>query len=234
MPFSLSVIKGEAELSECPYLAPEVIHQLQGLITKSDWREDLIQKMKDEIAHIRFSEIAEGIGAGLQDGSLVINCMGREFIVYPDGRIETHGHITPWIKILLLHYIRTRGSHRLSGTWVSYSDLKSGMIKASSFQRECEVPLCALLDARLSDVTALLKRFGAEQQDGFPTANAWRLNLLPMVPVIILYWPAEEEFPSKVRILFDATADKFLDVESLIFLVEGLVKNIEIFLSRKP
>jgi len=34
-----------------------------------------------------------------------------------------------------------------------------------------------------------------------------------------------------VKILFDQTADKFLDVESLMFLLEGLVKNIERVLS---
>jgi len=34
-----------------------------------------------------------------------------------------------------------------------------------------------------------------------------------------------------VQILFDQTADKFLDVESLMFLLEGLVKNIERVLS---
>ena len=30
---------------------------------------------------------------------------------------------------------------------------------------------------------------------------------------------------------FDASADKFLDIESLLFLLEGLVKNIEILFS---
>ena len=52
------------------------------------------------------------------------------------------------------------------------------------------------------------------------------------MPVVILYWPADTEFGSKVKILFDSTADKFLDVESIIFLVEGLVYNIEAALSR--
>ena len=37
----------------------------------------------------------------------------------------------------------------------------------------------------------------------------------------------EEEFPSKCRVLFDANADRYLDVESLTFLIEGLGKNLE-------
>ena len=46
--------------------------------------------------------------------------------------------------------------------------------------------------------------------------------------MLLLHWPHDDEFPSKAKILFDATADRFLDVESLTFLIEGLVKNIEL------
>lgn len=234
MPFALSVLRGESDVSECPSMDPEAVLELQGKIRTSDWREDLIADMMREVGRISFEDIAGGIGAGLQDGALVIPCMGRDYRVYTDGRIETHGHITPWMKILLLHYIRTHGNSTLSGSWVSYSDLKSGMIKASSFLRECEEPLQTLLDSRFEDVASSFDRVGAEKRKGFPTEHAWHIMLLPKVPVIVLYWPAEEEFSSKVRVLFDSTADRFLDVESIMFLVEGLVKNIEMLLNRKP
>lgn len=56
--------------------------------------------------------------------------------------------------------------------------------------------------------------------------------LIKAPAVIILYWPADIEFESKVKVLFDSTADKFLDVESILFLAEGLVYNIEAALSR--
>jgi len=78
----------------------------------------------------------------------------------------------------------------------------------------------------------LLSRKDAKKQDGFPTPNAWKAYLLPKMPVLILYWPEEEEFASKVKILFDSTADRFLDAESIIFLVEGLVRNMEAFSAR--
>jgi hypothetical protein len=49
---------------------------------------------------------------------------------------------------------------------------------------------------------------------------------------MILYWPSDSEFESKVKVLFDSTADRYLDVESIMFLVEGLVYNIEAAMSR--
>jgi hypothetical protein len=81
-------------------------------------------------------------------------------------------------------------------------------------------------------VDALLGRFGAERRDDFPAKNTWHITLLPKIPVVILYWTADDEFESKVKVLFDSTADKFLDVESIIFLVEGLVYNVEAALAR--
>lgn len=227
MPFALSVISGQAELSDCPLLTAEEIAVLKTSIVRTDWREDLILKLQQEIKDIDFARAAPGLGAEMRGDALVLNCMGREFVLSPDGQLSTQGRMTPWMKILLLHYVRTSGSGPLSGRWTSYAELKGGMVKSSSFLRDCEEPLRELFDKDSAAVAAALTRLGATLQGGFPTQDAWQLFLLPKVPVTILYWPAEEEFPSKVKILFDATADRFLDAESLIFLVEGLVRNVE-------
>lgn len=227
MPFAMAVIRGEAALAECPHLTEGERNALGSGLTTSDWREELIGKLQEEIREISFSAVAEGLGASLRNGALVLPCFGREFTITPAGEILTQGPMTPWIKILLLHYVRTSGKERLAGRWVSFGELKSGMVKATSFRRECEDPLRELFDRDAEKAAGALLGMGAERRDDFPTPSAWRLFLLPKLPVVILYWPQEDEFPSKASILFDATADKFLDVESLTFLLEGLVKNME-------
>ena len=232
MPFALSLIKGEAELSECPYLTEDAVNELKKTIVHFDWREDLILRLRDDIRDIDFSEVATHIGAELEGEVLRLRCMGREFMIDSLGEVSTKRFITPWIKILLLHYIKTGGRADLSGKWVSFSELRSGMVKASSFTRDCEEPLRTMLDVDQQKVAQLLTRFGAEIRDDFPTEHAWHILLLPRIPVVILYWAADSEFGSKVKVLFDSTADKFLDVESIMFLVEGLVYNIEAALSR--
>lgn len=232
MPFALAVTKGEAQLRECLFLTPEEIDDMQGIIIVSDWREGLIEKLKDEVKHVKFSEIASGIGAELKGDSLFIKCLGRDFEISPDGDVITGGRITPWIKILLLHYIRIAGKSPLTGRWISYSEIKDGMVKALSFERDCEDPLKELFDNNLRGAEMALQRLGAEKRDDFPAQNAWSLDLLPKIPVIILYWPHENEFESKIKIIFDSSADRFLDAEAIIFLVEGLVKYIEAALMR--
>jgi hypothetical protein len=230
MSFAFSLLRGEAELSECQDLTEDEIESLKNCIRTSDWREELISKLQKEVEAISFQEIAAGLGAEMKEKSLVVRALGREFDITPDGKISTKGHITPWIKILLLHYVRIHGQTPLSGMWVSYAELRSGMVKSLSFLRECEDPLRELLDRELGAVSGILEKLGAEKRGGLAAKNAWHIFLLPKLPVLILYWPQEDEFESKVSILFDSTADQFLDAEALMFLGEGLIENIEAYL----
>ncbi|TAN39487.1 MAG: DUF3786 domain-containing protein [Nitrospirae bacterium] len=228
MPFAVAVVKGDSDLAECPALPAETVSALGPSLVQGDWREELILKLSKEVQGLDFRALAGGIGAELMDdGSLALKCLGRDFTVSPDGTIKTPGRTSPWIKILLLHYIRTAGREPLAGRWVSYSELRAGMVKASSFLRDCEEPLLQLLTRAYDKTVAALMSMGAAQKAGFPTPHAWAILLLPRVPVLILYWPEEDDFPAKAQVLFDATADRFLDAEALIFLGEGLVRNLE-------
>ncbi|NOZ24770.1 MAG: DUF3786 domain-containing protein [Nitrospirae bacterium] len=229
MAFALAIVKGGTEVENCPHLDPSVAGELRNA-KGTDWRESLIAGLREEVSRLDFSRCAGGLGAELVDGAMKIRCLGMDFLVGPDGEITTRGYINPWIKILLLHYIRSGGRGEPSGRWVSFSELKAGLVKASSFQRDCEEPLGRLLDDDFAATTAMLSRLGAEETASESADHAWRLLALPKVPVLILYWKEEEELDvmgsSSCRILFDATADRFLDVESLVFLVEGLVNII--------
>lgn len=228
MPFAISVVKGDTDIADCPLLPAEEIDALKPSLVSGDWREELILKLSEEIRTLDLEKIAPGIGAEMVGEDLRLFCFGREFFVSPAGEIRTEGKTTPWIRILILHYIRTAGNEPLTHRWVSFSELRAGMVKNSSFVRECEGPLLELFGRDLDKTFAALMRMGGLHGQGFPTGDAWVLSLLPRVPVAILYWHEEEEFPARVKVLFDSTADQYLDVESLMFLVEGLVKNIEL------
>jgi hypothetical protein len=227
MPFALSILKGEGDLIECPYLTEDKIVEIKKSLKISNWKEELILNLKEKVKRLDFSAIADGIGAKIEGGNLVIYCLGKRFEINKEGDIFSNGVINPWMKILLLHYIRLSGKGGLSGKWVSYDKLKSGLVKIASFERDCEEPLKELLDRDFKKTEQALQRLGAKKIDGFSANYAWELSLLPKIPVMILFWKKDEEFDSKLKILFDSSADRFLDAESIIFLVEGLIKNVE-------
>ncbi len=227
MPFAFALLKGEAELSECCQLSGDAMNEVAASIRKSDWREDLISGLREEVKKIRLAEVAENLGAVFRDGRLILTCFSRRVTIGSDGTIEAERALTPWMRILLLLYIKNGGSKGLSGTWVFHNELRGGMMKGTAFRRECEEPLRELFDNHFLRASQLLDEYGAEHPKDFATPDAWLVYVFPRLPVLFLYWPTEDEFESKVTIRFDSTADDCFDVEQLIFLVEELLRDIE-------
>ncbi len=126
--------------------------------------------------------------------------------------------------------MKTRGKGCLSGKWVDFSELKGGFVKVSTFQRECEEPLRRLFDESPEGVARVLARLGAAQVEGYSADLSWTLDLLPRVRALILYRRGDDEFPSSIKVLFDRMTTEFIDVESLVFLSEGLVHTISMML----
>ena len=234
MAFAVSVVKGDLAAAACPLLGPEEAARIQAAVALGDWREELIVKLGAELRGADFAAVAAGIGGQVRDGSLVVRCLGREFTLSPDGVLRAAGAASPWERMLVLLYAKGGGGPAPTGAWVSYGELKGGLVKASSFAREGEEPLLALFERDRPGTVAALASLGARRGTGFPAAEAWVIDALPRVPVALLFWPAEEEFPARIKVAFDASADRFLDAEGLIFLVEALVKAIEERLGPPP
>src|SRR5512139_2801004 len=85
MPFALSVIKGDAMLSDCPLLTADEVSDLQGRITTADWREDLIRSLREKMAGVDLAQIQRDLGGRMLDNMLVMPCLGREFEISPEG-----------------------------------------------------------------------------------------------------------------------------------------------------
>lgn len=225
MPFALLVAGSPEALGQCTRLDPGARSAIEAILCRGDWRDGLIRVLTEEVLRLDFREVAGGLGARLEEGGIVIRCLGRDYTLRRDGAILPDTG-NKWIKILLLHYIRSRGCGEITGKWVSFADFKGGLVKASSFERDCVEPLRQLMDNDLHGADAALKRLGALSESGYPADYVWRLDLLPKVRSLILYSAGDDEFPSSAHILFDSVTNRFLDVESITFLGEGLIHAI--------
>jgi hypothetical protein len=235
MPFAFALLKGEANLSECSGLPAKEKDELTTSIRKTDWREDLITALKEDIKKIRLDEVAQQIGAEYSGGKLHFRCFGRDVIIQSDGEIQSSRALTPWMRMLTLFYIKNGGgeiSGKLAGKWVLHNELRGGLMKYKAFRRECEEPLRELFDSHLTKAALLLDGYGAGHPEEFASQHAWLVYVFPLLPVLLLYWPKDDEFESKVTIRFDSTADSCFDAEQLIFLVEELIKDMEVSLQQ--
>jgi hypothetical protein len=231
MSFALFLKTNPEAIDQCRYVEPANLGKLQSTLVQSDWRDELIGSLRREISGLDLEEIAKDIGGNIRDKRIIIRCIGVDYAMEKDGTIVPDGG-NKWITILLLNYIRNMGKGDFTGKWISFSEMKGGFVKAASFIRECEEPLRELMDGNSEGVVAALEGLKARPVAGYPADHAWSIDLLPRVRCLIIYRSADEEFPSSLNILFDGITGQFIDVESLVFLCEGLVHTLTTLLQK--
>lgn len=227
LPFAFAVAKGEIDVSKCVLLKKEAVDIIKNSLKVSNWHKDSISRLMMEVSNINFSEIAEGIGAEFKEGCLKLQYLNKVYTIDHNGEVMNDGEVKPLVKILILTYLRGANALPLSDKWVSFSELKNGMLKYHSFLKECEERLNNFLTQSLKEAESLLEKLGAKREESISADYAWKLNLLPKIPIIISFWMGEDEIPSETKILFDSTTDRFLDIESLFFLVREFLSEFE-------
>jgi len=235
MAFALAVVNGDKNIEDCPYLEKDTIKEIDKRIIRRDRDKDFeaaIEPLKKALSDVDFNTAAKGLGADIVGDRLRIKCLGKDFFIDKRGNLESMIHINTWIMMPLLKYIKTAGSKRLSGKWVGFEELKQGATMAGYFSRRCEEPLLRLAESHTEIFFDLINIFGGKNINGFSSDYARLIHPLPKVPFLILYWKPEEHFEGKLKILFDSTADTYLDAHSIYVLGRGIVEMFKRILSK--
>ena len=134
-------------------------------------------------------------------------------------------HLIPWVLIPLLNYVlHCQGKEPRDG-WVGMAELQDSAQWGHYFSHRCEEPLRQLADAHTDLVFEILQVFNAAPaKDGSSADYSLIVWPLPLVPVLINYWQAEDEFSSKLNILFDRSVEKNLPAEALYLMIRGIVE----------
>jgi hypothetical protein len=239
--FATQVVVEGADLGGCPYLSPEAqalaetiaAQQENGVGRKRDNFAIALKFLQEKVEPLDFAALAEGLRAtyGQDNGRpyLSLSYYGREVQVfknevrYPEGEEEN-----PWDAILLYNYIASQGHRPPSGQWVKFQGLPNSVSKTKTLLR-----LQKHLAEHFTGKTQLLDR-KAREVGGKPAAIAQEADLqflfqpLPRLPLLLVFHDAEpeENFEAEAHFLFDAQVMDYLDLESLLFLVERLMDRL--------
>ncbi|MDI6852908.1 MAG: DUF3786 domain-containing protein [Deltaproteobacteria bacterium] len=240
--FATRVIKEGESLENCPHLpaakAGAAAHiraqQEQGVGRRRESISIALEAVQEKVAPLDFAVLAPGLGATYGQEN------GQGFLEFPFFRLPLRVfknrvqyspgvQANPWDAIFLYNYIASQGSKPLSGKWITYQSLPNSVSKVKTLER-LQREFAAHISGRLSQFR---KRAAALQAEpaamGEDADYAAIFRPLPKVPVALLFWEAESEenFPAQVRFLFDDTVSDYLDLESLLFLVEGLIDRLQ-------
>ena len=77
--------------------------------------------------------------------------------------------------------------------------------------------------AKFSDAA---RRLGGREGESGVGKHLWGFNVLPKIPLRIVFYEADEEFPASIQIMLDRTALRFLEFECLAFMVGLFVRAL--------
>ena len=229
MAFAVAVIQGGKHLEDCPHLDSCLIKDLQQEVAPrsflADDQMEIVRELQTKVAALDFGEVARRIHAVEIDGRLAVNCLGKDFLIDKAGQMASACHLIPWVLIPLLNYILYCEGKEPRGEWVGMAELQDSAQWGHYFSHRCEEPLQQLTDAHTDLVFEILQVFNAlPVEDNCSADYSFVIRPLPLVPVLINYWQAEDEFPSKLNILFDRSAEKNLPAEALYMMIRGIVE----------
>jgi hypothetical protein len=235
--FATRVVKEGEDLTRCPHLSPEALalagevqsQQAAGVGRRRESIAIALEALQAKVAPLDFAALAPGLGAayGDLDGCpyLDLDYFDQHIRVFKDRLCYPEGvAASPWDAILLYNYLAFVGDAPATGIWITYQSLPNSVSKAKTLKR-LEDELAAHFAGQRQKLLTVAMDLGAKavRVDGDADLQL-AFRPLPRVPVLLLFWEAdpEEDFPAQVHYLFDGNVGAYLDLESLLFLVEQL------------
>ncbi len=232
MAFAAAVYRGKKLIKDCPLVSDEIAARYGTWKKQVDLHEadleNAVNKIKKELLKIDFESVAAKIGATFDGNRLNLQIMGKSFSVDAEGNVYTDIHVNPWVLVSTFSYIINCKGMVVEKNWVPFRELPGGRDRFRLFGQQCEKPLKRLADKHpdlLADMAELFS--GGQVSDQYQSDISVVLSPLPLVPILICYWKAEEGMESSLNLFFDITAEKNIGIEALHLLATGITQMFE-------
>jgi hypothetical protein len=138
--------------------------------------------------------------------------------------ISTQKASGPMEQALLLYYFNIADGVPLARRWISFSELPDGRFYNQAFQGYTGRYLARTFENKQQAFEQAAKSLGGEAYSlGDAAFGFWAL---PCVPLMVVFWRGDDEFPSSVQILFNASASHYLPTDAYAILGSALTRRL--------
>ena len=224
--FASKVFLGQKALGACP--------RLEGMETKlrseAPERSDMgIPDLWEAVLALDWEDAAKRTGGRFKNNRLELRVLGKPLALTRDQSFVTDIHAKPWMNKPILEYVLHAKGKPLSGEWAAYRDLPGGREMEGLFIRRVHAPLKKVADAHPNLFGDLARLFSGRRTDGLQGADiALTLHPLPLLPVTLCYWKAEDGMDSDLVLLFDTSAGDNGGFDVAFRLSAGLARMFEL------
>ncbi len=198
-------------------------------LPKQEGYRQAVEIACDKLKNADPRQQAEKGGFTFTPGSgIEITFFGKTYRIAPDScgfESPDESVISLVTKGIVLHYILEADGFPLANKWITYGEIPGGMTYAGVFRRRVILPF---LNAFGQDLNGFKK--AAEHLKGVPALMgdaAFSFQIFPKVPVTLVLWAGDEEFPPSGKMLFDASIDHYLPLEDVVVMGEMIVSRLK-------
>ena len=161
---------------------------------------------------------------GEKDGKkkIKVRFLGEEYTVaLPEINVfkeEAKNEIPFREKVLILHYLAQAKGTPPSGKYITFRELPEGPVYFRTFSKRTIQPLVANFGKDPSRLLDVGRDFGGVPSDLGDTSII--IPAFTRVPVTIVIWKGDEEFPPEGSVLFDANILDYLTTEDVTIVSE--------------
>ena len=121
-------------------------------------------------------------------------------------------------KILILHYFTRAAGTPLSGKIITYKELQEGINYYPTFFKRAIEPVIKNFNDEPQKLLAIAAALGGRKSDYGDIAVT--IDAFPYVPLTVVLWQGDKEFPADGNIMFDSTIPDYLPTEDITILCE--------------
>jgi hypothetical protein len=133
------------------------------------------------------------------------------------------------MKVLLMHHIIAAADNqgtavRVMGQWIDARQLQHGAVLGAHFGRTSTEILDRFFSLGHEERLVRALRWGGVPSDLGDCSFVFRF--FPRLPLALLHWSADDEFPAYAKILFDVSASNYMPTHGLTALTEFLIHRL--------
>jgi hypothetical protein len=186
------------------------------MITRDNY-ELVYEELLRELADVDLSKVSADLGGPYHGDHLEIKFLGQSYRISNQGIWKVDGkepNIS--VRIILCHYLLHASQGQLTGEWMSYRDFKDSAFFISNFQVNVEDRITQYFAGRASDLEEAARQLDGEPYEDFQTGDVcYYFQALPKVPLLLVFYDKDADFPASCKVLFDRSAPTWLDMECL-------------------
>lgn len=193
-----------------------------------------VDDLRAELRERDMASLARNTGAEYADGRFQLEVWNRkvtiseeDFVAIDDGSGQA---CDPLTQAMLAYYFHTSDGTAVGGGWIAFRELPDGQFYASAFQGYTGNKLASLFGSNIDSFREAAN--GIEGQLQHIGDAAFRFQALPRVPVAVVCWLGDEDFPSSYRVLFDQSIDHHLPTDACAILGSMLTSKLSKALTR--